>query len=281
MKKLNLLLAICGLALGALPTQTAWASVCSATPNPDCILGSVVYFTGGWSYDLKYQGYPANTLSGALSDNLGDGSGLYIDDDYSYGNNLAALKNTGWNVTGVNAWFLGTTPSEISLTKYGSRIGIDGYAELANLAEELYLYSGKDGVKNKLTAPFVYAGYTFATGTTYPAVTRILNEAIYAIQSNTTLSGATSDVIAANHIAAYLRTHIGAEGSSYTSSALTELKSDYDIWFLNGGSNKPEFILQYTVVPEGISALAGLLIGGLFCMGAVVFARRQENNQAA
>jgi len=271
----RVLLAIAVLALSVFSTQASWASACSATVNPNCILGSVDYFAGGSWWDLKFNGLPADTLGGALSDNLGDGSGIYIDEDYRFGD-VTPLKKGNWNITAVNARYLGNDPTALALTKFGSVIGINGYAELANLAEEMFKYGSKDD--SYTTSGFTYAGWTFAAGTTYPEVAQILNEAIYSISTNGSISGMSA---AATSIVAYLHAEFGAEGATATASAIAELKKDYDIWFLNGGTDKPEFMLQYKV-PEGGSSMAFLLFGGLFCMGAVVYARRRpENNMSA
>lgn len=286
---------ILGLSLGA--GQLSWAAPPPSCPAgaqlSQCIPGAVVYFIGKQNFDQGFNGFSTSILAGEVTTNLGGPGAGFIDDDLTFGSNYGSLHGHNWNVTASNAAYLGSNPSEVAaLTKFGSNIGVNGYAELANLASLEFQFGARDS-HSTLGAATVIAGYMFAANVTYPSVSQALNEAIYwianqgngatcggancytgAAGSTYTVNGTQQVSDAAAAIIAYELTTFGAKGGS-SQAAIDELKKDIDIWFLNGGSGKPELILQYHRVPEGGDTLAFLFLAGLPCLGAMAFFRKR------
>jgi len=266
------------LSVGA--AQLGWAlpSCPVGTTLGQCVPGGVLYFIGKQNFDLGYSGYSTSALTGQITTNLGGPGGSFIDDDYMYGHSYNPLLGMTWSVTGVNAAYLGNTPSEIGLTKYGNGFGtqaagVEAYSELAYLASEEFTVAGRD--HNSSASLNLVGGVTLAG--VDPLVSKELNEAIYYIADTgvkPAIDATAMNIV--NKVEAAFGTLAAAE---------TELKSASDIWFLNGGAGKPELILQYQYlppnVPEGGSILGYLLMAVGMCFAAVVVGRRQRLSRNA
>ena len=180
---------------------------------------------------------------------------LIICDDYSHN----VVNGENWTTTGMQASTL--TASNITATRFGSTIGVNGYAEVANLVTQM-LSTGNQQQQGDLSAAiwWITSGGT-KSGNTY------------------TFNGVTLDANAAALLSAVLNTS--------SSTLLAALAKDTNLWILTptagqGGSNgSPHEMWMST--PEGGAAYLYLLLAAISCFGAMSFSarKRSENHETA
>jgi len=178
-----------------------------------------------------------------------------ICDDYSHN----VVNGESWTATGMQASTL--TGSNITDTRFGSTIGVTGYAEVANLVSQM-LSTGNSQQQADLSAAiwWITSGGT-KVGSTY------------------SFNGVTLDANAASLLSAVL--------STSSSTLLAALAKDTNLWILTptagqGGSNgSPQEMWVST--PEGGAALLYLLLAAGTCFGAISFSskNRSEGRETA
>jgi len=172
-----------------------------------------------------------------------------ICDDYAHN----VVNGETWTATGMQASTLNA--SNITETRFGSTIGVAGYAEVANLVTQM-LSTGNSQQQADLSAAiwWITSGGT-KVGSTY------------------TFSGVALDANAASLLSAVL--------STSSSTLLAALAKDTNLWILTptagqGGSNgSPQEMWVST--PEGGAAILYLLLAAGSCLGAMSFSARNRS----
>jgi len=310
-------------ALMAFATLAAYAlPACPPGSSSGCIDNYNIRIQGEINNGLTLSSNGVTYTAGKINGTQANGqAGSFINDDYQYPYAQSPTKtvnlpqNTNWSTTAINASYLGYNPSEISLTKYGTVVGIEGYASMAALVTNEFLWGGLDGQTIAALDKTIGAcnstatcnaetvtvfGNTYRSSTKANQITQDLNAAIYwfADQGQATkgssvvactsgptcvagqqfkIGGTTLDAAAAKMIETLLADY-GTKNSVTSgqyAAALSQLQGDNELWILNGGGSHPELWTQFSI-PEGGAALAYLLMALCACFGAVVLARRQN-----
>jgi len=202
-----------------------------------------------------------------------------------------------WNTTTYTADYLGMNWATVgSTTKYGSNalIGIEGYAQIANLA--MYMLSNNSSNYTQVITTTVDG---LPVHTTIGALEQALNEAIFWISTpgSDHISGSNWYIGATQNggdtLSTLAKQFVVAVQADFntTATATAGLESAFDnnnngvgIWLFTPGSsstNLEEWTILPNVpnVPEGGSILGYLLMACGACFVACVFARRQGRNQ--
>ena len=212
-----------------------------------------VDFTGG--YSAVWGNWGAGVYSANISNISGSPvtSGMICDDF-----NDEIYTNETWSAHAYQASSL--TSSNIGETLFGSSIGLTGYAEVATLASMM-----------------------FGGSSTYGSITGItqadLSAAIWYITSGSggKLGGVSLTATELNLVAA-----VESAFNGKLSKAQSYLAGLTNLWILNpiSGSQNPlndgRPQEMWVEAPEGGAALAYLLLGGLFCFGALLKRRRDQ-----
>ena len=178
-----------------------------------------------------------------------------------------------WSTTTYNAAYLAENWSTVgSTTKYGSSIGIVGYAQIANLVVAML---------NNNPSSVQPAGATVdgvnVSGTSQATLEVALSEAIYFLTNGktTTSGGVTTYYIGSTKLGtstggvsttlaiSLINAVKGLIGNSTQAASALESRTDSQVWvFVPGSGTNPEFWgLFPTAVPEGGVLLAYLLVG--------------------
>jgi hypothetical protein len=214
-----------------------------------------VKFTGPVS--ASWSGVEAGSYTGTI-----DGAKTtFVCDDYADHIGWGEV----WTATKVQASTL-TAENVASLTLFGSAIGITGYAEVATLIEMMY---------NKVTSYGSLSGITQAD----------LSAAIWAITGQWSSSNNAS---LWNRMSALEKELVAAVEAAFTGNdekAEAYLSTLTDLWILvpdpmsasaynrkTDPTTRPQEV--WTRVPEGGASLAYLLLGAIFCIGALRYGRR-------
>jgi hypothetical protein len=174
---------------------------------------------------------------------------LIVCDDYK--DTVNAGKS--WPATGMEASTL--TTKNIDDTMFGSKIGLTGYAEVADLVSQMF------GTTNhQQQADLSAALWWITSGGT-------VKNGIY------TFAGVTLDKNAAALLSAVLNTS--------SSTLLAALAKDTSLWILTptgNGTNgqQPQEMWATLSTPEGGAAFMFLLLAGASCFGAMFFKYRSR-----
>jgi hypothetical protein len=172
-------------------------------------------------------------------------NGLIVCDDYNH--NVTAGET--WTATGMQASTL--TSGNVDNTRFGSSIGLLGYAEVANLVTQLLSTNNQ-----QLQADISSAIWWITSGGTK-------------IGSNYSFDGVSLDANAVALLKAVLGTS--------SSTLLSQLAKDTNLWIMtptSGGPNSPQEMWVET--PEGGAALMYLLLAALACYGAMFLRNRNR-----
>lgn len=161
-----------------------------------------------------------------------------------------------WPATGMEASTL--TSKNIDDTMFGSKIGLTGYAEVANLVSQML--SPTNATNHQLQADLSAALWWITSGGT-------VKNGIY------TFAGVTLDKNAAALLSAVL--------STSSSTLLAALAKDTSLWILTPtgyGTNgqEPQEMWATISMPEGGAAYMFLLLAGGSCFGAMFFKYRSQ-----
>jgi hypothetical protein len=173
-----------------------------------------------------------------------------ICDDYSHN----VVNGESWTATGMQASTL--SGANITNTRFGSSMGVLGYAEVANLVSQM-LSTGNSQQQADLSAAIWWITSGGAK-----------------VGSSYTFNGVTLDANAASLLSAVL--------STSSSTLLAALAKDTNLWILTptagqGGSNgSPQEMWVST--PEGGATLLYLLLAAASCFGAMSFSSRIRTN---
>ncbi len=207
-----------------------------------------------------YAGYYTGTVTAnGVTTNANPG---FICDDY---NNEIFLPDESWQATATSFASLATSPTALGSTLFGSTIGIDGYAAIADLAA--MMNGASPSLQADISAAIWYIG-SLGSGTL-----SLSDLDANAQNLVTSLLGATGE--------------FGAVGSS-TAAALAELEGS-SLWLYtptgqdispSGDPFPQEFVSAVAVlpVPEGGAPWLYVLLAGFACCGAVVL-RRQASHK--
>jgi hypothetical protein len=175
---------------------------------------------------------------------------LIVCDDYK--DTVNAGKS--WPATGMEASTLNST--NIMGTMFGSKIGLIGYAEVADLVSQMF------GTTNhQQQADLSAALWWITSGGT------VTKNGMY------TFAGVTLDANAAALLSAVLKTS--------SSTLLAALAKDTSLWILTptgNGTNgqQPQEMWATLSTPEGGAAFMFLLLAGASCFGAMFFKYRSR-----
>jgi len=201
----------------------------------------------------SYAGYYTGTVNG-----VAEAPG-FICDDF---NNEIFLPSESWQATAASFASLATISAGQldSSTLFGSTIGLDGYAAIANLATQM--------------------------ATASPAQQANLSAAIWYIGSLNSASVVPwTDLTAAqqNLVNQLLALYGSFSAGSDSSAALAELESS-SLWLYTptgagitpAGDPFPQEFVGNVAVPEGGAAYMFLLLAGGSCFGAIFFKHRNR-----
>ncbi len=204
-----------------------------------------MYFNGGyqgsnWTYgsETVATGFYDGSINGV---NVGPGPagqtpGMICDD---FKDNITTGES--WTATAINA---STISSNLGGLLFGSSIGVTGYTEVAYLVYQMF---------NPLTP-------------LSPATEAAYSEAIWALTGGVSVSALTGQALT-------FYNNAKAGWSSMTSAELATL------WIYTPnprGPNEAQEMWGEVPVPEGGSALAYLLLAGIFCFTAIFRSRKQR-----
>ena len=196
--------------------------------------------------------------------------GLIVCDDYK---DEIYIPET-WKVTAIQASSLNS--SNIGNTLFGSAIGLDGYADVANLVADLLSPSSSQSTQADLSSAiwWITSGGQVSGG-------------------SYTLDGYSLDSAAVGYVTGALATYGPFGQGDDTTAANTALGADTNLWVLTpitgtqstGGPPQEMWIsvqgaalLRSNIsnVPEGGTALIYLLLAGPSCFGVMFFNSRSR-----
>lgn len=177
-----------------------------------------------------------------------------ICDDYNHN----IVNGESWTATGMQASTL--TAANIDDVRFGSAIGVTGYAEVADLVSQMLSTGNKQQQADISSAIWWITSGGAKSGSTY------------------SFNGVTLDANAVALLTAVLNTS--------SSTLLAALAQDTNLWILTptagqGGANgSPQEMWMTT--PEGGAALLYLLLAAGCCFGAMTFGagNRSEGREA-
>lgn len=178
-------------------------------------------------------------------------SSTIICDDYAHN----IVNGESWTTTGMQASTL--TAANIGETRFGSTIGVTGYAEVANLVTQMLSTSSLQQQADLSAALWWITSGGTKSGSTY------------------TYSGVTLDANAAALLSAVLNTS--------SSSLLAALAKDTNLWILTptagqgGSEGSPQEMWMST--PEGGAAILYLLLAAVSCFGAMSLSTRAQSER--
>jgi len=204
-----------------------------------------------------------------------------------------AFTQTTWGTTTYSAAYIGNNFSSISSNlKYGASIGIEGYAEIANLATNMLSVNTSNGSGPVNSGgPTIIDGVNF-TGDSVKSVEQALNVAIFFLtsgsESHTNGSGGSYYIGTSQSSADTLTTQekelvldVKADfGTSSTAKAGLESAFDDQTWLFTPGTGNTK--LEYwalLTLPEGGAAFAYLLMALGACFAAAYAVRHQGGVQ--
>jgi len=211
---------------------------------------TTVQFTGGTQgtpYGSVETGYYDGTLNGvAVGPNQPGGPGMVCDDyvdEIGPGNQWTAYAQQASNINAMN----------VDQTRFGSSIGIAGYAELAYLLN--YMFTTYPSSANLSQAALDDLGN--------------LSQAIWCTSGGISCAVGTISQAAHNYYEAAV---------SYASSTGDSMAQYTNLWLYTAkppGQTSQE-MWGLVPVPEGGAALMYLLLAGVTCFGAMFYSRRQS-----
>lgn len=252
-------LRIAAVAVGTLLVGALWAAAqCPST---------LTTISNGATVCVGYQAplYPSTTFAGVpVSPYVGDLDGInsvqrFVNDDFADMNLHPPFNSqVSWNSTSYNAAYVGDNWSTVQgQLKYGSAIGMTGYAQIATLV--MAMFSGD--INNPSFSGTTIEGVS-VTGFTTTQIEKALSEAIFTIANPTALVGHPINSLAAQFVAA-------VQAAVTSANAKTTLDGYTNLWvFAPQGSGKIE-LWTLLSVPEGGALLLYLLIAGTVCLGSI------------
>jgi hypothetical protein len=262
---------IATVAVGTLLFGALWAAAanppgCPAPPPVTTIANGATVCVGYQAPLYPTPPYPNMNFNGVpTGPYVGNLDGInpvqrFVNDDFADMNlNPGWGGQLHWDSTSFNAAYIGDNWSTVQGSlKYGSAIGMVGYAQIANLVMAMF---GGD-IANPGGSPTTMINGLNVAGHTTTEIEQALNEAIFAI-ANPSLAGSIN-TLAAQLLAA-------VQGAVTSANAQTVLESYKDLWvFAPKNSGDIELWTLFSV-PEGGAALLYLMLAGSICLGGIRF----------